>query len=222
VAELALDDDQRHTFVGHLDGVGVTELVRCETSPHPGSHGGVPQLGSGARGRPVPPARRTRDDAEQGPDWELEPGLKPRLKLVPRPGVHADLAASIALAATDQQRSAAWVEIHFGERQRFLNAQSGPPEDDDETSQPLTVRSVAGRAHHGNDLFDLGRISRVAQPLVARRTPSVEPRDRCRRTASSCAVQHHVSHGPCSSTENDLSLRVRLARAPAIGFASKR
>jgi hypothetical protein len=88
--------------------------------------------------------------------------------------------------------------------------------------QLLTVRSVAGRAHHGNDLFDLGRISRVAQPLVARRTPSVEPRDRCRRTASSCAVQHHVSHGPCSSTENDLSLRVRLARAPAIGFASKR
>ena len=31
VSELALDDDQRYTFAGHLDGVGVPELVRSET-----------------------------------------------------------------------------------------------------------------------------------------------------------------------------------------------
>jgi acetolactate synthase small subunit len=28
VPELALDDDQRHRFARHLDGVGVTELAR--------------------------------------------------------------------------------------------------------------------------------------------------------------------------------------------------
>jgi hypothetical protein len=30
VTELALDHDQRHTFVCHLDGVGVPELMRGE------------------------------------------------------------------------------------------------------------------------------------------------------------------------------------------------
>jgi hypothetical protein len=35
VAELALYD-YRHTFSGHLDGVGVTELVRREPPPYPG------------------------------------------------------------------------------------------------------------------------------------------------------------------------------------------
>jgi hypothetical protein len=45
VSELALDHDQRHAFVGHLDGMGVAELVRREPSPHTGSLCGVPQFG---------------------------------------------------------------------------------------------------------------------------------------------------------------------------------
>ena len=32
VPELALDDDERDSFVRHLDGVGVPELVRRESS----------------------------------------------------------------------------------------------------------------------------------------------------------------------------------------------
>src|SRR5215212_8730553 len=36
VAELALDDDQRHALAGHLDGVRVAQLVRREAPPHPG------------------------------------------------------------------------------------------------------------------------------------------------------------------------------------------
>src|SRR5215204_3891005 len=36
VAELALDDDQRHALAGHLDGVGMAQLVRREASPHAG------------------------------------------------------------------------------------------------------------------------------------------------------------------------------------------
>ena len=39
VAELALDDDEWHAFAGHLNGVGVPELVRCEPSAHTGSLG---------------------------------------------------------------------------------------------------------------------------------------------------------------------------------------
>ncbi len=34
VAELTLDNDQRDAFASHLDGVGVSELVRGEASPH--------------------------------------------------------------------------------------------------------------------------------------------------------------------------------------------
>jgi hypothetical protein len=39
VAELALDDVQRHAFTSHLDSMGVTELVRSETAPHAGVEG---------------------------------------------------------------------------------------------------------------------------------------------------------------------------------------
>ena len=35
VAELALDHLQRDTIAGHLDGVGVAQLVGSEASPHP-------------------------------------------------------------------------------------------------------------------------------------------------------------------------------------------
>jgi hypothetical protein len=41
VSELALDDDQRDTFARHLDGVGVAELVRSESSPDAGERRGV-------------------------------------------------------------------------------------------------------------------------------------------------------------------------------------
>jgi hypothetical protein len=43
-------------------------------------------------------------------------------RVVPSPCVHADLAAAPALAAPDQERPAAVIEIAFGERERFLDA----------------------------------------------------------------------------------------------------
>jgi len=43
VPGLALDDDQRHALAGHLDGVGVSELVRREASPHAGLAGDASQ-----------------------------------------------------------------------------------------------------------------------------------------------------------------------------------
>jgi hypothetical protein len=44
VGVLALDDDERDAFVGHLDGVGVQELVRREPSPNAGKCSGASQL----------------------------------------------------------------------------------------------------------------------------------------------------------------------------------
>src|SRR4051812_20352266 len=44
VAELALDDDQRHAFAGHFDGVRVAELVRREAPTHPGLAGDASQF----------------------------------------------------------------------------------------------------------------------------------------------------------------------------------
>jgi hypothetical protein len=68
---------------------------------------------------------------EEWPDRELGAQLEPWLQLLPRPFVHADFAAWAALAASDQERAAAAVEIELGERQRFVAAQPGAPEDDD-------------------------------------------------------------------------------------------
>ncbi len=48
VAELALDHDQRHAFVSHLDRVGVAQLVRREAAPNSGRCGGAAELGSHA------------------------------------------------------------------------------------------------------------------------------------------------------------------------------
>jgi hypothetical protein len=41
VGVLALDDDQRNAFVRHLDGMGVSELVRREAAPDAGFSGHV-------------------------------------------------------------------------------------------------------------------------------------------------------------------------------------
>src|ERR671923_1355574 len=94
VAELALDDDQRHALAGHLDGVRVAQLVRREASPHAGLAGDPSQLGAGGGGPPGPSAGGAVDDAEQRADGQLDARLEPRRELLPGPVVHADLAAA--------------------------------------------------------------------------------------------------------------------------------
>jgi len=42
---------------------------------------------------------------------------------------------------------------------------------------------LAGLTHDGDDLFDAGRISRIAKPFVARRAPCVLTGHRRRRPA---------------------------------------
>jgi hypothetical protein len=46
VSELALDDRQRDAFACHLDSLGVTKLVRRESSTNTRSRGQSPELGS--------------------------------------------------------------------------------------------------------------------------------------------------------------------------------
>jgi hypothetical protein len=46
MAELALDDVERHALAGELDGVRMTELVRCKASPDTCSCGVPAKLGA--------------------------------------------------------------------------------------------------------------------------------------------------------------------------------
>ena len=73
VAELPLDHIQRNALAGHLDGVGVAQLVRREPTSHPRLGGEPAQLRARARLRPGPPAGRAVDDAEQRTRWQLKP-----------------------------------------------------------------------------------------------------------------------------------------------------
>jgi hypothetical protein len=69
----------------------------------------------------VATTRRTVDHAEQRTDRKLDPQLKPRVEFIPAPLVHADLAASSAFAAADEQGAAAVIEVGLGEAERFLD-----------------------------------------------------------------------------------------------------
>jgi hypothetical protein len=103
VAELALDHDQRHVLVRHLDRVCVAELVWREAASYTGRCCGPAKLRTRGLAGPHPSARATADDAEQRADGELQPYSEPWLELLPGPLVHADLAAPAALAAADEQ-----------------------------------------------------------------------------------------------------------------------
>jgi ethanolamine utilization microcompartment shell protein EutS len=63
VSELALDDDQGDVLVGHLDRVGVAQLVRCESATHAGEDCASVQLLAGGGLLPVPSAGRAVDHA---------------------------------------------------------------------------------------------------------------------------------------------------------------
>src|SRR5215207_11255 len=99
VSELAPDDDQRHAFARHLDGMGVPELVWREPAPHSCRGRGAPKLGACRGGRPVTSACCAVDDAQHRTDRKLAPHIKPGLKLFPAPRRPCRLATAPALAA---------------------------------------------------------------------------------------------------------------------------
>jgi hypothetical protein len=129
VTELALDDVQRHALAGELERMRVPELVRRKAAPDPGASGKPAELAADGSARPWSPAGRAVDDAEQRSDRKLGACVQPRAELFPAPLVHPDFASAAALAAADEDRSAAMIEVVLGERERFLDAQAGAPED---------------------------------------------------------------------------------------------
>jgi hypothetical protein len=68
VAQLALDDVERDTLVGDLDGGSGAEWVGRHPPPHTGRCGDTPKLGAGGVACPGPATGRTVDHAQQRPD----------------------------------------------------------------------------------------------------------------------------------------------------------
>jgi hypothetical protein len=83
--------------------------------------GGLAHIRSSGGAGPVAPTRRTVDHAEQRTNQKLNTQLKPQMEFVPAPSVNADLAASSALAASDEQGAAAVIEVCLGEAEGFLD-----------------------------------------------------------------------------------------------------
>jgi hypothetical protein len=61
------------------------------------------------------------DHAKERADGKLGSDLAPGLELMPRPAVHADLAAATALALANDDRSASGVEVGLGQLERFAD-----------------------------------------------------------------------------------------------------
>jgi hypothetical protein len=77
----------------------------------------------------------------------------------------------------------------LGERERLLNAHTGPPEHDDHGSHAPAVTVIGGVAHDRDDLVDGGWVSGVVQALVAGRPAGVVAGQRGRRATPSCRVE---------------------------------
>jgi hypothetical protein len=87
------------------------------------------------------------------------------------------------------------VEVVLAERERFLDAQAGAPQDDDHRAYAPAVTVVGCVAHDSHDLVDRRRVGRVAHPLVARQPAGVVAGQRRGRATPSCRVEHReVGH----------------------------
>src|SRR5437763_8490684 len=116
--ELALYDQERDPLAGHLQSVGVPELVGCEPAADSGGQRGLMQLGTDASRRAWPSAGRAAQNAEERAERQGPAKLEPGVELLPRPAVHPDLPPATALAGTDQHGAALVVRIGLSQRQR--------------------------------------------------------------------------------------------------------
>ena len=107
---------------------------------------------------PAPSGGGAVDDTEQRPDRQGRANLQVRGQLTPRPAVHAHLATPAALPGAHHDGTAGTVKVGLGEVECFADPQPGSPQHDDQRSQAGAVRTVAGGAHDGDDLFDRWRV----------------------------------------------------------------
>src|SRR5215204_3019567 len=158
VTKLALDHIQRHSLARHLHRVGVAEPVRREARPYPGIDRDAAELGPDRGRRPGLTCGRSLEHAEQRSHWQLHPMLDPGTKLLPAPLVHADFAASPALAAADKHRPSGGLQVSLGERRGLPDPKPGAPEHYDQLAQSDPGRSLTRLAHHRHDLLHPWRV----------------------------------------------------------------
>jgi hypothetical protein len=127
VTELALNHNDRQAFMGHLNSVGVTELVWRKPAANPSPLRGITQLCTETSRRAWPPPCRSAQDAEQGADGQRCTVREPGFELSPRPAVHPNLTTFAALAATNEDRATITVKVTFGQRECLTDSQAGAP-----------------------------------------------------------------------------------------------
>jgi hypothetical protein len=99
MAELALDDVERHSLTGEPDGVRMTELMWCKASPDASFAGVAAKLAADRGSRPRPTAGGAVDHAKQRAPRQLKARREPGPQVLPAPRVHPDFASASALAA---------------------------------------------------------------------------------------------------------------------------
>jgi hypothetical protein len=114
VSELPLDHYERDTFVRHLNGVRVSQLVWRKAPSHACGRSRVMQLFSRGRRFPTSSGGRSVDCTKQCADRKLAADLEPGVELVPCPAVHPDLSSLAALSTPDQYSAAGTVEVALG------------------------------------------------------------------------------------------------------------
>jgi hypothetical protein len=116
--------------------------------------------------------------------------------VLPGPVVRADLTPAASLAAPDEDCAPTLVEVGLGERERerLADAQTSPPQHDNQATQTLPVDGRAGSPHDGHDLLHGRRVGRIAHPLVARWSASANARQRGGRAATTGGIEQKLRH----------------------------
>ena len=121
MAELALDDVDRHSFAGELDGVRVPQLMGREPPPDASVDRELAQFGSHGGGGPAAASSWPVDHAEQRSGRQRHAVRQPGRELFEPELVHPCLAALVTLAVADQERPSPLVDVGLVERQRLRN-----------------------------------------------------------------------------------------------------
>jgi hypothetical protein len=96
------------------------------------------------------------------------------------------------------------------------------PQDHDQGAEAAAVRMIAGGAHDGDDLLHLGRIGRLPQSPVARRTSGVESRHRRWRATPAGAVEQQFGLTPPRARGTNPTIRASRCAADQLAWRAPR
>ena len=190
MTELPLDDDQRDAFAGHLDCVGVTELVRREPSPDAGRHSGVsqqradPGRGAGAAaGGPAEHAEAARLPAacarmaSHGSSCSQAQRSIPTSRRLP-PFPRRTSTAPRVLSRSLSAKASASLTLNPARHSTTITPRSLNP-----------VGAIAGGVHHRDDLLHGRRVGWITQSFVPGRPALMKSRQSRGRAGPAGAVQ---------------------------------